>query len=242
MIKLFRKNRRKILIKNPPAGWAGKFGNYIAYAAGEIILVIVGILIALAINDHSNSEKKLELRNSYIIQLHDEADRNLKKLTIIDDEAAQMLKELDTVFKILLFKDYDNPRLSTKSFYLIMSKKFYPVMITYENLKFSGDLKLFEDLNLRNAISETYETFNPIEKLEASEQQAIEAYYENFLMQNVKFREMGMSSDTYGKDIYFENMVLTRMTTIAQNREAYSNAMESLKSLKSTYAELKNTN
>tara|TARA_R110002096_G_scaffold332841_1_gene526847 strand:+ start:8022 stop:8729 length:708 start_codon:yes stop_codon:yes gene_type:complete len=235
MIKLFRKNRLKMITKN-------KFGAYLAYATGEIILVIVGILIALAINDHSNSEKKLELRNSYITQLHDEANRNLQKLTLLDNEAAQMLKELDTVFKILLYKDYDNPRLSTKSFYLIMSKKFYPVMITYENLKFSGDLKLFDDLNLRNAISETYETFNPIEKLEASEQQAIEAYYENFLMRNVKFRDMGISSDTYEKDIYFENMVLTRMTTLAQNREAYSNAMESLKSLKSTYAELQKTN
>jgi len=235
MIKLFRKNRLKMLTQN-------KFGNYFAYATGEIILVIVGILIALAINEHSNSEKKLDLRNSYIIQLHDEADRNLKKLAILDNESKQMLKELDTVFKILLFKDYDNPRLSTKSFYLIMSKKFYPVMITYENLKFSGDLKLFDDLNLRNAISETYETFNPIEKLESSEQQTIEAYYENFLMRNVKFRDMGMSSDTYEKDIYFENMVLTRMTTLAQNREAYSIAMESLKSLKSTYTELQNTN
>lgn len=235
MIKLFRKNKQKMLANN-------KFGNYIAYAIGEIILVIAGILIALAINKHSNNEKKLELRNSYIIQLHDEADRNLKKLAILDDESKQMLKELDTVFKILLYKDYDNPRLSTKSFYLIMSKKFYPVMITYENLKFSGDLKLFDNLNLRNAISETYETFNPIEKLESSEQQAIEAYYENFLMRNVKFRDMGISSDTYGKDIYFENMVLTRMTTIAQNREAYSKAIESLENLKNTYAELQNTN
>ena len=107
MIKLFRKNRQKMLANN-------KFGNYIAYAAGEIILVIAGILIALAINEHSNSKKKLELRNSYIIQLHDEADRNLKKLTLLDDEAMHMLKELDTVFKILLYKDYDNPRLSTK--------------------------------------------------------------------------------------------------------------------------------
>jgi len=235
MIKLFRKNRLRMITKN-------KFGAYLAYAAGEIILVIVGILIALAINDHSNSEKKLELRNSYIIQLYDEADRNLQKLTLLDDEAAQMLKELDTVFKILLYKDYDNPRLSTKSFYLIMSKKFYPVMITYENLKFSGDLKLFDDLNIRNAISETYETFNPIEKLEASEQQVIEAYYENFLMRNVKFKDMGISSDTYEKDIYFENMVLTRMTTLAQNREAYSDAIESLKNLKNTFAELQNTN
>lgn len=219
-----------------------KFVNYFTYATGEIILVIVGILIALAINEHSNSEKQLELRNSYLIQLNDEADRNLKKLTTLDQESAMMLKELDTVFKILLYKDYDDPRLSTKSFYLIMSKKFYPVMITYENLKFSGDLKLFNDLNLRNAISESYETFNPIEKLEASEQQAIEAYYENFLMRSVKFRDMGVSSETYGKDIYFENMVLTRMTTIAQNREAYGNAIESLKKLKYTYAKLLNTN
>jgi len=235
MIKIFRKIKRKMLAKN-------KLGTYLAYATGEIILVIVGILIALAINEHSNSENSLELRNSYIIQLNDEADRNLKKLTLLDDEAATMLKELDTVFKILLQKDYTNPGLSSKSFFLIMSKKFYPVMITYENLKFSGDLKLFNDLNLRNTISETYETFNPIEKLESSEQQAIEAYYENFLMPKVKFRNMGVSSENYGKDIYFENMVLTRMTTIAQNREAYIKAIESLKKLENTFSELLNTN
>ncbi len=219
-----------------------KFANYFAYVAGEIILVIVGILIALAINEHSNNEKKLELRNSYIIQLYDEADRNLKKLTLLDDEAATILKELDSVFKMLLNKDYDNPKLSSKSFFLIISKKFYPEMITYENLKFSGDLKLFNDLNLRNAISESYETFNPIEKLEASEQQTIEAYYENFLMPKVKFRDMGISSDTYGEDIYFENMVLTRITTIAQNREAYINSIASLQKLKNTFTELINTN
>lgn len=235
MIKLFRKSRQKMLANN-------KFANYFAYAAGEIVLVIVGILIALAINEHSNGKKKLELRNSYLIQLNAEAERNLKKLTLLNDESATMLKELDSVFKMLVIKDYDNPKLASKSFFLIMSKKFYPEMITYENLKFSGDLKLFNDLNFRNAISESYETFNPIEKLEASEQQTIEAYYESFLMPKVKFREMGSSSDTYGKDIYFENMVLTRMTTIAQNREAYSNAIESLKKLKNTYAELRHIN
>ncbi|KOY53090.1 DUF6090 family protein [Polaribacter dokdonensis] len=219
-----------------------KVGAYVAYAAGEIILVIVGILIALAINEHSNNEKKLELRNSYINQLNNEADRNLKKLSVLNNEANQMLKDLNTIFKLLLDKDYDNPKLATKSFFLIVSKKFFPVTITYENLKFSGDVKLFDDLNLRNTISETYETFIPIEKLEASEQQAIEAYYENFLMPKVQFRNMGITSESYGKDIYFENMVLTRMTTIAQNKEAYTNAIESLKKLKNTFAELQNIN
>ncbi|WP_439132471.1 hypothetical protein [Polaribacter sp.] len=235
MIKLFRKNRLKMLTQN-------KFGAYVAYAAGEIILVIVGILIALAINEHANSKKKLELRDSYMVQLNDEADQNLKKLIALDNEANRMLNELNTMFQLVLNKDYKNPKLSTKSFFLVVSKKFYPVMITYENLKFSGEVKLFDDLNIRNAISETYETFNPIEKLEASEQQAIEAYYENFLMPKVKFRNMGGSSENYGKDIYFENMVLTRMTTIAQNKEAYTNAIESLRKLKKTFAEIQSEN
>jgi hypothetical protein len=240
MIKLFRKKRLKMLTQNPPAGRASKFANYVVYAAGEILLVIVGILIALAINEHSNDQKKLELRNSDIVQLNDEANRNLKKLTVLNDEASTMLKELDSVFKMLLNKDYDNPKLSSKSFFLIVSKKYYPEMITYENLKFSGDLKLFDDLDLRNLISETYETFNPIKKLESSEQQTIEAYYENFLMPKVQFRSMGTSSETYGRDIYFENMVLTRLTTIAQNQESYTNAMASLEKLIDTFSEIPN--
>lgn len=231
MIKLFRKIRLKMLSKN-------KFGNYLAYAVGEIILVIIGILIALAINQQSKNKNNLQLRNSYIIQLNDEADRNQKELTVLDNEAAEMLKELDTLFQILVNKEYNNPKLSSKSFFLIISNKFYPITITYENLKFSGDLTLFDDLNLRNSISQTYETFNPIERFETSERQAIQAYYENFLMPKVRFMYMGNSSENYGNDIYFENMVLTRMTTISQNRDAYTNSIESLKKLKNTFAEL----
>jgi hypothetical protein len=61
-------------------------------------------------------------------------------------------------------------------------------------------------------------------------------------MPKVQFRNMGVSSENYGKDIYFENMVLTRMTTIAQNQEAYINSIASLQKLKNTFAELQNMN
>ena len=50
MIKFFRKIRQKLLSGNPPAGWAGKFKNYLLYAIGEIVLVVIGILIALQVN------------------------------------------------------------------------------------------------------------------------------------------------------------------------------------------------
>ena len=54
MIKFFR-NIRKTLIEK------GKTTNYLKYAIGEIVLVVIGILIALQINnwnEHNNLSKK----------------------------------------------------------------------------------------------------------------------------------------------------------------------------------------
>ena len=44
MIRVFQSIRQRLLVKN-------KVTNYLLYAAGEIILVVIGILIALAINN-----------------------------------------------------------------------------------------------------------------------------------------------------------------------------------------------
>lgn len=50
MIKFFRKIRHRMLTEN-------KFRNYLIYAIGEIILVVIGILIALQINNWNENRK-----------------------------------------------------------------------------------------------------------------------------------------------------------------------------------------
>ena len=50
MIKIFRKIRKKMLTKS-------NFSKYLIYAVGEIVLVVIGILIALAINEWNNNQK-----------------------------------------------------------------------------------------------------------------------------------------------------------------------------------------
>ena len=51
MIKFFRKIRQKMLTEN-------KFSKYLIYAIGEIVLVVIGILIALQINNWNEQRKK----------------------------------------------------------------------------------------------------------------------------------------------------------------------------------------
>src|SRR6056297_3227687 len=61
MIKFFRKIRQTLLSD-------GKTGKYFKYAIGEIILVVIGILIALQINNW-NEERKLQNEiNTYLNQ------------------------------------------------------------------------------------------------------------------------------------------------------------------------------
>jgi hypothetical protein len=51
MIKLFRKIRYDLMAKH-------KTGKYFKYAIGEIILVVIGILIALSINNWNETQKE----------------------------------------------------------------------------------------------------------------------------------------------------------------------------------------
>jgi len=53
MLRFFRQIRQRLLTDNPPdqASRAGKFSKYLLYAIGEILLVVIGILIALEVNN-----------------------------------------------------------------------------------------------------------------------------------------------------------------------------------------------
>ena len=50
MIKFFRKIRQRLLSQN-------KVSKYLLYAVGEIVLVVIGILIALQINNNNEAKK-----------------------------------------------------------------------------------------------------------------------------------------------------------------------------------------
>jgi len=59
VIKLFRNSKKKMVAK-------GKIGNYLLYALGEIILVVLGILIALQINNINEDYKSKKQLNTIL--------------------------------------------------------------------------------------------------------------------------------------------------------------------------------
>ena len=74
MIKFFRKIRQKLLSEN-------KFSKYLVYAIGEIVLVVIGILIALQINNWNENRKNEEQGIIQKKALKIELENDLETLT-----------------------------------------------------------------------------------------------------------------------------------------------------------------
>ena len=74
MIKFFRKIRQNLLMEN-------KTGKYFKYAIGEIVLVVIGILIALSINNWNEMRKSNIEERSALDNIHRDFIKNKEILT-----------------------------------------------------------------------------------------------------------------------------------------------------------------
>src|SRR5210317_265501 len=77
MIKFFRKIRYNLMEQN-------KTGKYLKYAIGEIVLVMVGILLALQINNWNEGQKIIKWEHRFLTDLKSELENNLIQLERID--------------------------------------------------------------------------------------------------------------------------------------------------------------
>lgn len=97
MIKFFRKIRQNLLMVN-------KTGKYFKYAIGEIILVVIGILIALQINNWNEGRKKSEKETILIKNIVDDLSSDTEHM----NRALFELKEQLGIIDSLIAKSIDS--------------------------------------------------------------------------------------------------------------------------------------
>lgn len=141
MIKLFRHIRKTLLEQN-------RMGKYFKYAIGEIILVVIGILIALQVNNWNENRK---LRNEQKL-ITASIKEDLKADTIYLNN---YIRKLQKDYEIL--KDQSNKvnriAYSKDSLIHFLKKEIYVFSVTfkgfnnnsYESIKASGKLDILDN-------------------------------------------------------------------------------------------------
>jgi hypothetical protein len=179
MIKLFRNIRKNLLTE-------GKTTKYFKYAIGEIVLVVIGILIALSLNNWNtdNANKKIVLKNSKTLIQNLEKDsvfcknkiwaiqKQEDELSSLQARLSSRTATLDTLIKIVRYEF--NPLTLTINF---QNENAYKTMVL------SGEINLF-DSQLTQAIYDLYKKHEFIEKVSEDNFKvyvdAVQSYQESY--------------------------------------------------------------
>lgn len=158
MIQFFRKIRQHQIAKN-------KFGKYILYAIGEILLVVIGILIAVAINNKNEQKKRNEQLETYRASLIQELHQDI---LILNKSKESLSRKRESINQYLEYYNVNKPETSVLLGRLdsvnTSKSAFYTNTYTIQDLITTGNLTLFPKnekeaiLKLKN-LQERYFTY-----------------------------------------------------------------------------------
>jgi hypothetical protein len=160
MIKFFRQFRYKSMEKN-------KSSKYFKYAIGEIVLVVIGILIALQINNWNQSEKERVAEIKYLNNIH----RDLKEqLNYIKIQKSYEMRFTEAANPVLSYYN-ENSKFACDSVFFtnitILNSRntFITSDPTYTDLISSGNITLIKNDTLKDKIITYYQELELIEKI-----------------------------------------------------------------------------
>jgi Family of unknown function (DUF6090) len=154
MIKFFRKIRQTMIKENPTSAktTAGsKTSKYLLYAIGEIILVVIGILIALGINNWNENRKKNIEEFKILVNLKNEIINNQEELTATISYHKFVFEKTNELSRLMRPnpKEIEIDKLDTLMFAMIYIPKFNPITTVLS----SDKLELIKDEKLKNKIA-----------------------------------------------------------------------------------------
>jgi hypothetical protein len=111
MIKFFRHIRKEQMEKN-------KTSKYLKYAIGEIVLVVIGILIALSINNWNSNRIQKQKENLFLSELNKEFKVNKAQLNTVLFNHKKSMKSVEYLLSRLPIKDIKTESLDSLSYHL----------------------------------------------------------------------------------------------------------------------------
>lgn len=186
MIKFFRRIRQRLLTEN-------KFSKYLIYAVGEIILVVIGILIALQINNW-NETRKIEVVEKEILNVL------LADLNSAKGFSAEYIRSEENYLHVLetilhndsiktILGDHDKTRkYFNKAFWDFEIK--IPVINTYSDLKNAGKIAIVQNDSIRDRLSILEANIYNLDKLIQDRMNVHQIRIDEICVENINFLQL----------------------------------------------------
>lgn len=156
MLALFKNIRSRLLQEN-------KIWGYLKYAAGEILLVVIGILIAIQINGSYEKGISKQKELSYLQEIRSNLVTdtvNIKAVIAFTLKKVEAIEETSRLFELgAKGKSYQH-EMPTVMPMLADFRVFSPVRVAFSNMMSAENIELISDKKIRNLITVYYDQFD----------------------------------------------------------------------------------
>ena len=185
MLRFFRQIRQRLLSEN-------RTSKYMLYAVGEILLVVIGILIALQVNNWNEERQWRQVEKKYFHNLKNDLHADIERLDQIialgnsKVKAAQIVKVKSAGDSIGSLYDFSD-NMQT----LIFVDDFRPNENTYEEMKSSGNFSTLRNDDLKLKLINLRKTYTEIQ----ASQEHMRNDYDMFIEDYEKYIDWGKYYD-----------------------------------------------
>ena len=195
MIKFFRHIRKKLIGEN-------RFSKYLLYAIGEIILVVIGILIALQINNWNEARRNTKTENEYYCRLLEDFELDRQNIKRLSDESDYKIKKSKALLLDLPKKERSKEYLIDNYIQALRTNAFVPSKVTILDITSSGKLNLIKNDSLKKILIRYYaELDNLIYQLDLNRNHSIERAFDYEDDNQVGFQYADYAKSSLGAEI-----------------------------------------
>lgn len=225
-MRLFRKLRKNIISKKSKSGSIRK---YLTYALGEVLLLVIGILVALQLNIKREQYILSQKQEKHLKLIRGEMINNLSSLENEDGELANIMENTKKLLNLMASKDQNIEITEKELSNLLIQTISRRVNINHENgaiteLISSGGLKDIKNDSIRSILA----SWDGRLKRVRSQEQSLHNYFDlahNFMLSRgsyrILFEDIGFdeslelartskpkSNENLLKSIEFENILI----------------------------------
>jgi hypothetical protein len=229
MIKFFRRIRQNLLLE-------GKTANYFKYAIGEIVLVMIGILLALQVSEWNTNRKRQQQEVQILQDIHKEFLENKEQLKLVKSFHLMAYEATETLLNLM---PIDLSKIKIDSIVDLLDKTYHnwsfnPQQSTINTLINTSSFDLISNQELRKLLqnwTDLYLDYNEDEM--DARYQVINFYrpymikhYESKYVKNLRpFEEVNWG---FLQSIEFKNLVGIRYHNLNQILNGELNQFEIL--------------
>jgi len=220
MIKFFRQFRESILMKNQK-------GRYFKYAIGEILLVVIGILIALSINNWN--DMRIQKKNVFQLskRLLEETKRNIADFSYNHEFA---LKSKNSVLLMLQLMNEDYTKVDKRLMDSLIFNALTSPTIDFNDAVLkealsTGQLANFKNDSLKNILYSIPTKLSELKNREKSLLDDNTAYFVPLIYKHTSLRQVDYQFSGFGDAIKKSNLKETDNRVLLQMRE-FENVMD----------------